>query len=51
MNIDDNWLNYTDKKYAKTKTTKQLDSHIDKIQDVKAQLNAGKCQGRQGNFI
>ena len=52
MNIDENWLNYADKKYPKTKATKQLDSHINKIQDVKAQLNAGKYrQRRQGNFI
>ncbi|KAK9303209.1 hypothetical protein QLX08_004988 [Tetragonisca angustula] len=49
MNIDENWLNYADKKYPKTKATKQLDSHINKIQDVKAQLNAGKYrQRRQG---
>ena len=52
MNIDENWLNYADKKYPKTKATKQLDSHINKIQDVKAQINAGKYrQRRQGNFI
>lgn len=53
MNIDENWLNYADKKYPKTKATKQTtDSHINKIQDVKAQLNAEKCQQRkQGNFV
>lgn len=52
MNTEENWRSYTDKTYIKIKPTKQLDSHINKIQDMKAQLNVGEYQHRKpGNFV
>lgn len=52
MNTDENWQNYTEKKYIRFKSTKQSDSHGNKIQNVKNQLNIGKYrQKKQGNFI
>ncbi|XP_033320069.1 protein TAPT1 homolog [Bombus fervidus] len=47
MNTEENWRSYTDKTYVKIKPTKQLDSHINKIQDMKAQLNVGEYQHRK----
>ncbi|XP_026298522.1 protein TAPT1 homolog isoform X2 [Apis mellifera] len=49
MNTDENWQNYTEKKYIRFKSTKQSDSHGNKIQNVKNQLNIGKYrQKKQG---
>lgn len=51
MNTDENWQNYTEKKYIRFKSTKQSDGHGNKIQNVKNQLNVGKYrQKKQGNF-